>query len=133
MDSVVHFGMPAEDRNRVSDFYSKVFGWTMKQYGPDMGNYLLAHTAETDEQGMLKKPGAINGGFFEKSDRDKVTKLTIAVDDIEAAMKKVVEAGGMIIGGTKPGEPEDMKGLGKFIDFRDTEGNIVNLMQPERK
>ncbi len=133
MDSVVHFNMPVEDRKRVSDFYSKVFGWTMKQYGPEMGNYILAWTAETDEQGMIKKPGAINGGFFEKSERDKVTKLTIAVDDIEAAMKKVVEAGGTIIGGTKPGQVEVSPGLGKFIDIRDSEGNIVNLMQPERK
>ncbi|HTX87110.1 MAG TPA: VOC family protein [Candidatus Nanoarchaeia archaeon] len=133
MDSVVHFNMPATDRKRVVDFYSKVFGWTMKQYGPEMGNYILAHTTETDENGIVKNPGNINGGFFEKSERDNVTKLTIAVDDIEAAMKKVVAEGGTIIGGTKPGQVEVTPGLGKFIDIRDTEGNIVNLMEPERK
>jgi uncharacterized protein len=133
MDSVVHFNMPAQDRKRVVDFYSKVFGWQMKQYGPEMGNYILAHTTEIYQNGMVKKPGNINGGFFEKSERDNVTKLTIAVDDIEAAMKKVVAAGGMIIGGTKPGQIEVTPGLGKFIDIRDSEGNIVNLMQPERE
>ena len=57
MDPVVHFEMPAKDKKRVSDFYSKVFGWNIVQTGPEMGNYLLAQTAETDQQGMVKTPG----------------------------------------------------------------------------
>lgn len=27
MNPVVHFEMPAKDKKRVADFYSKVFGW----------------------------------------------------------------------------------------------------------
>lgn len=131
MNSVIHFGMPASDQKRVADFYATVFGWKMKQYGSEMGNYLLAWTAKTDKDGMIKKLGAINGGFFPKSDRDNSIKLTIAVDDIEEAMKKVVAAGGMIVDGANHGVPENMPGLGKFIDIVDTEGNVVNLMQPE--
>ena len=64
MNPVVHFEMPAKDKKRVSDFYSKVFGWQMQQMGAEMGNYLLAQTADTDEKGMVKTPGAINGGFL---------------------------------------------------------------------
>ncbi len=33
-----------------------------------MGDYILATTTETDGQGMIKEPGAINGGFFKQSD-----------------------------------------------------------------
>jgi predicted enzyme related to lactoylglutathione lyase len=104
----------------------------MKQFGPEMGNYLLATTTDSDEKGMAKKPGTINGGFFTKSEGDKSPKITIHVDDIHDAMKKVEAAGGKVIGGTKPGIPEDMPGLGLFIDVEDTEGNRVSLMQPAR-
>ena len=59
MNPVVHFEMPADDRKRMSDFYSKAFGWKTQQLGPEMGDYVLATTAETDEKGMLRKPGAM--------------------------------------------------------------------------
>lgn len=37
MNPVVHFEMPAEDRKRLSKFYSSVFGWKMQEMGPEMG------------------------------------------------------------------------------------------------
>ena len=49
---------------KTADFYSKVFDWKMNQMGPEMGNYTLAQTTETDENNMVKTPGTINGGFF---------------------------------------------------------------------
>jgi len=30
MNPVVHFEMPAKDRARVSEFYTKAFGWKMQ-------------------------------------------------------------------------------------------------------
>jgi predicted enzyme related to lactoylglutathione lyase len=44
MNPVVHFEMPAEDRKRMADFYTKVFGWKTEQLGEDMGNYVLVTT-----------------------------------------------------------------------------------------
>ena len=125
MNPVVHFGMPAEDGKRVSEFYTKVFGWKMKQYGPDFGNYILVHTAETDENGMIKRSGAINGGFFTKTKDASIPMLTIAVDDIKESMKMVESAGGKIIG-----KIEDMKGIGMFVNIIDSEGNKMSMMQP---
>ena len=52
MNPVVHFEMPAEDRKRMADFYTKVFGWKIQQLGEDMGNYVVATTTESDENGM---------------------------------------------------------------------------------
>src|SRR5207253_528463 len=63
MNPVVHFEMPAEDRNRMSNFYMKVFGWRTQMMGEDMGNYVMATTTEVDQNGHPKSPGAINGGF----------------------------------------------------------------------
>jgi predicted enzyme related to lactoylglutathione lyase len=62
MNSVVHFEMPYDDRERMAKFYQNVFGWQTQMFGEEMGNYVLATTTETDESGP-KKPGAINGGF----------------------------------------------------------------------
>jgi predicted enzyme related to lactoylglutathione lyase len=54
MNPVVHFEIPAEDRNRMADFYTKAFGWKTQQLGEDMGNYVLATTTDSDENGMPK-------------------------------------------------------------------------------
>ena len=64
MNPVVHFEMPADDRKRMADFYSGVFGWKMQMLGEEMGNYVIANTGENDENGRPKMPGTINGGFF---------------------------------------------------------------------
>lgn len=131
MNSVVHFEMPAEDKNRMVAFYESAFGWEMQQMGPEMGDYVVVKTAETDEKGMLKEPGRINGGFFKKSKENQYPSVVIAVEDIRQAMKKVEEAGGKVIGGaTKAGEPDDIPGVGLYVAFFDTEGNRVSLLQP---
>jgi len=100
MNPVVHFEMPAEDRKRMADFYTKVFGWETQQLGEDMGNYILATTTDSDEKGSPKKPGAINGGFFRKTD-DKPAQypsVVIAVDDIREHIKSVEKVRGKLLG-----------------------------------
>jgi len=76
MNPVVHFEMPAKDKKRVSDFYSKVFGWQMTQLGQEMGNYILAGTIPVDENQMAINPGAINGGFLNIKMRTDLMHLT---------------------------------------------------------
>ena len=130
MNPVVHFEMPAEDSKRMAGFYTRVFGWQTKQLGPEMGNYVLVQTTETAENGFPKEPGRINGGFAEKSKDFQSTNLVIGVDDIRDAMNKVTAAGGTVLGGQKPGEPDDIPGVGLYIAFIDTEGNRVGILQP---
>lgn len=124
---VVHFEMPAKDKTRVADFYAKVFGWQMQQMGPEMGNYLMAQTTETDENGMVKTPGAINGGFFEFKDEEGFNSphVVISVEDITKSIEDVKSAGGEI-----SGEIMDIPNVGKYISFKDTEGNRVGMLQP---
>jgi predicted enzyme related to lactoylglutathione lyase len=125
MDPVVHFEMPAEDRKRMSEFYAKAFGWQTQQLGPDMGNYVLVMTTESDVKGP-KKPGAINGGFYSKSDDmlAQFPSVVISVQDIKASMKKVADAGGRVLG-----EPMNIPGIGQSVSFLDSEGNRVSMMQ----
>jgi len=129
MNPVVHFEMPAEDRKRVADFYTNVFGWRTQQFGEDMGNYVLATTTDSNENGRPKKPGAINGGFFQKTD-DKPAQypsVVIAVEDIREHMMNVEKSGGKVLG-----EPMDIPGVGLYVSFFDTEGNRVGMIEPVR-
>lgn len=134
---VVHFEMGYEDRERMKEFYAGVFGWELQQMGAEMGNYVVAHTTETDDKGMTKKPGAINGGFYAKtaSPDSHAPSVVIAVDDIQQAMKDVVAAGGIIKGsmtesGEKTMEPTMIPGIGLWISIQDTEKNRVSMLQP---
>lgn len=127
MNPVVHFEMPAIDRNRMADFYTGVFGWKAQLLGEEMGHYVTVATAETDERGMIKTPGAINGGFYPlTADAPAHPSVVIAVDDIHESMQKVSAAGGKVLG-----EPMPIPGVGKYVSFLDTEGNRVSLLQPE--
>jgi predicted enzyme related to lactoylglutathione lyase len=129
MNPVVHFEMPAEDRKRMADFYTRVFGWQARMLGEDMGNYVVVTTAESDDNGRPRKPGAINGGFFQKTD-DKPSQypsVVIAVDNIKEHMKTVKTAGGKVLG-----EPWDIPGVGLYVSFLDTEGNRASMLQPHK-
>ena len=98
MNPVVHFEMPAEDRKRMSEFYHKTFGWKTEQMGPEMGDYVVVSTSESGEGRLPKKPGMINGGFFQKTDdtMSHAPSVVISVPDIKAHMKKVEAAGGKV-------------------------------------
>ncbi len=126
MNPVVHFEMPAEDKKRMAEFYTKTFGWQTQMLGSDMNEYVLVTTTEPDEKGRPKNPGAINGGFYKKSADmpAQYPSVVIAVGDIKEAMKKVTEAGGKVLG-----EPMEIPGYGLYISFLDTEGNRVSMMQ----
>jgi len=127
---VVHFEMPAIDNKRVSQFYTNAFGWDMQQLGSEMSNYLIAGTSDTDENRMVKTPGTINGGFFQRKDDElnRSPHVVISVDDIEESRKAVEAAGGQIMG-----EKMDIPGIGFYYSFKDTEGNIVGMLQPHNR
>lgn len=130
MNPVVHFEMPVEDRKRMADFYTKVFGWKIQMLGSEMGDYVLATTTDVGKDGRPKNPGAINGGFFPKSDERpaQYPSVVIAVEDIKEHMKEVEKAGGKVLG-----EPWDIPGVGLYVSFIDTEGNRVSMLQPSRR
>lgn len=120
MNPVVHFEMPAEDKSRMRKFYESVFGWHTTQLGPEMGDYVLVDTTETDENRMVKTPGTINGGFYQRQKDDEVPHLVISVDDLDGKIAMVQGAGGKVLG-----DPMDIPGIGRFAMFTDTEGNRV--------
>jgi len=126
MDSVVHFEMPYENRERMAKFYQSAFGWQTQVLGEDMGNYVVVTTTESTDAGPTK-PGAINGGFYAKKPDwpMQYPSVVIAVDDVKRAMAKVTASGGKVLG-----EPMEIPGVGQYVSFVDSEGNRVSMLQP---
>ncbi|MGH8820348.1 MAG: VOC family protein [Rhodoferax sp.] len=126
MDPVVHFELPCDDRNRIARFFERAFGWKMQMFGPEMGNYVVVTTAEKDAKPGAPA-GAIGGGFYTRTPGmpAQFPGIVIAVDDVRAAMKRVTEAGGNVLG-----EPMDIPGVGAYVAFMDTEGNRSSMLQP---
>ena len=128
MNPVVHFESPYEDRERMMKFYSGVFGWKFQLMGPEMGNYAVAQTDETDDKGMLKETNRINGGFYQKTEdvSSHAPSFVIAVEDINAAVEKVKAAGGQIMSA----KPDEIPGVGMWVSCKDTEGTRFSMLQP---
>ena len=80
-----YFEIPVPNAKKSSAFFSQAFGFGSLAYGDD---YI-----EVRDGGVL---GGLNG---DASDRSKAPLIGIRTDDIEAAEKAIVAAGGTI---TKP-------------------------------
>jgi predicted enzyme related to lactoylglutathione lyase len=127
MNPVVHFEMPAENMQRMTDFYTEVFGWQSQMMGEEMGSYVVVTTSETDDKDRPKMPGTINGGFYPKHEGKPpyCPSFVIAVDDINESIKKIERANGKVLG-----DPVEIPGVGTYISFIDTEGNRLNILKP---
>jgi uncharacterized protein len=126
MNPVVHFEIPYENRERIARFYQSAFGWQLQMLGEDMGNYVVATTAQSDAKPGAPA-GAINGGFYQRN-KDwpaQYPSVVIAVPDVKEAMKKITAAGGKVLG-----EPMQIPGIGQYVSFYDTEENRLSVLQP---
>ncbi len=124
---VVHFEMPAKDKDRVKKFYSASFGWDMVQLGEEMSNYILAGTSPVDQNQMHIEKGAINGGFFDYKD-DELNRhphIVIQVENLDESIDAVKNNGGEI-----KTDKMDIPGIGTYVSFTDSEGNVVGMLQP---
>ena len=126
MGKVVHFEIPADDLDRARTFYGKVFGWRIDTMPmPGGGEYTGLTTTAVDEKTMTPtEPGAINGGMMQRDAATPAPVITIDVEDIDAALAKIEELGGMaVLGRQAVGE------MGWAAYFKDVEGNLMGLWQ----
>jgi len=127
-NSVVHFEISYDELDRVKRFYSEVFGWAFQDLGEEMGGYVLVYP--NGDVNEARSADGINGGMMRRSEPGATVGppnafvCTISVDDVEAALMKVEEAGGEveIPAGVVPG-------IGTLAYVRDTENNLVGILQ----
>src|SRR5689334_17599403 len=112
MNGIHHFAINTDDVPATRRFYESVFGWRFTPFGPP-DFYRIA--APDGPIGALQKrreliPGQPTIGF----------ECTIAVEDVDATGRAVVEAGGRIL------MPKStIAGVGHLIFFTDPGGNAV--------
>ena len=119
-NSIVHFGIPADDVGRAKKFYQKALGWKITD--PWKMNYFMVETRTDGEAG-------INGGLMQRKMPGQPFMSYIAVDSIDASCKKVEKAGGVI---AMP-KTEIAPGMGWIAAFKDTEGNIMGFHETPKQ
>lgn len=132
MNRVVHFEIHAADPKRAAEFYHAVFGWDVREWVvpgveiPDENRYWLVTTGPTAEPG-------IDGGILLRrgsapADGQPVNAFvcTIAVSSVDDLLAKAVAAGASVAVSKMP-----IKGVGWVAYIKDTEGNIVGLLQDD--
>ncbi|MGI5819270.1 MAG: VOC family protein [Armatimonadota bacterium] len=124
MDPVTHFEIPVDDMKRAEKFYEDAFGWTA-QAPPGMeGAYAMAMTSETGDDMRPRERGRIDGAFYPREEPDAGTLVTVEVDSIDEALKRVEEAGGEVV------QPKsEVMDYGFYARFRDSEGNLLSLWE----
>jgi predicted enzyme related to lactoylglutathione lyase len=119
---VVHFEVPFDDADRARQFYAEVFNWQITPM-PEM-NYNMVSTGPVSDEGMPSEPGYIGGGMMERQAPATSPVLTIAVDDIDAAVNAIEKHGGAAVG-----EKTAVGEMGFAAYFTDSEGNLLGLWQ----
>jgi uncharacterized protein len=115
-----YFELPADDVTRASTFYRTAFGWQT----PPMGNGgVFALTTAADAMGNPTEPGGINGDIAPRSARLDRPLIMILVDNVEAQLRAVKDAGGQVV---HPAKTEAEFGLVWSV-IRDTEGNHIGV------
>jgi len=126
MDKVVHFEIPVDDAARAKEFYRTTFDWELNDMDMGGGNtYTTVTTTPIDEQSRLPtEPGSINRGLMSRTSDTPVSVITIGVDAIDDALKKIEAGGGSVV------QPRtEIPDMGAFAYFKDTEGNVVGLWE----
>ncbi|MTI87416.1 MAG: VOC family protein [Balneolaceae bacterium] len=119
-NKLTHFAIYVEDIDRASTFYNEVFNWKFNQ--SDQPDFLQITEPDTTEE---KPIGALQHRKYSVAS-EKVIGLecTFTVEDIEAVVRKIKDAGGEIL------MPKtDIPKVGWITKFKDTEENIVCAMQ----
>jgi uncharacterized protein len=109
------FELGVEDAERGRAFYEGLFGWRLGP-GPSGNGFTIATPGV---------PGGIHGG-----DPGASPYVFFAVDDIDAALERVVALGGVVDDLHGGGGEESEARFGRFRLCRDDQGSPFGLHQP---
>ena len=115
--SWVDLGTP--DMDRTVSFYSEVFGWDIPEspVADQTGGYRTASSGGKSVGGVMP---------LMQEGQPPVWSTYVSVDDADATVAKVTEAGGTVIAG-----PMDVMELGRMAVFMDPTGAAVGIWQPK--
>jgi predicted enzyme related to lactoylglutathione lyase len=115
---LTHFAINTDDVDATREFYGSVFGWHFQDYGPPG----FVQIVDDDTRAPI---GAIQRRRQLLDDEPtRGFECTFAVDDIDGARARIVEAGGRILM-----EKFTITDVGHLIAFQDPGGNPVLVME----
>lgn len=117
MPKFVHIDIGADDPERAAAFFRSVFGWSVRKADGPLPYWLIA--TSDDET-------SIGAGIGERSAPWQGTIPTIEVDSLAVYQDKIIAQGGSTLG-----PATHMPGVGDLLTFRDCEGNVFTLLEPE--
>jgi predicted enzyme related to lactoylglutathione lyase len=123
--TIIHFEIPAQDVEKLKQFYEEVFGWKIIQY-PRPIDYWVIQTVPVDSNGMTLRPG-VNGGMFKKQQPEVKPLNYFSVESINDYLTKILRLGGKVIS-TK----QEVPNVGWIAAAEDPEGNLFAIIQPLR-
>jgi predicted enzyme related to lactoylglutathione lyase len=123
---VVHFEIPAGDPEKLSRFYTDLFGWQVQKMPMGETPYYMVSTVETDEQGLPTQPGAINGGIAPRLSPDQKPMNFVEVESVDDYVGKAQGLGATTTMGKMP-----VPGMGWFATLTDPEGNPFGVWQTD--
>jgi len=114
---ICYLEIPAKTAQASADFYSSIFGWTVRRRG--------------DGELAFDDTGGVSGTWVKESDRtpDERTRTYIMVDGIAETLKRIEAAGGRVL---KP-RTEIGPGMGAFAIFADPVGNEFGLYEERHR
>lgn len=114
---ICYLEIPARTAEASADFYSRIFGWKVRQRGD--GNL------------AFDDPAGVSGTWVKESDHtpDERTMTYIMVDVIADTLKQIEAAGGRVLKGRTDIAP----GMGAFAIFADPVGNEFGLYEEPRR
>ena len=120
--TVVHFEIPADDLEKLSKFYNKLFGWKIEKM-PGPAEYYGIETVPVNEKGILAKSG-VNGGMMKRQNPEHKPVNYVAVESVDEYSKRIGELGGKVI------VPKmEVPGVGWWALALDPDGNQFAIMQ----
>jgi len=118
-EGICHVEIPCGDSERISKFFTDVFGWTFSKFGP------ASFFKTNDDKNKMQ------GSLVVTEERIKFGCLLLEVRDISATLEKVKAHGGAVV--KEKHAPIPSIPQNKFAKISDSEGNVWSLFCVEAK
>jgi len=116
MPSLMHFEIPANNVDRAKSFYSKLFGWEIKEL-PGMDYWIITTDGEK----------SVGGGMMKRQNPGQTIVNYMDVPSVDQYVAEVEKLGGKIIF-PKTAVPE----MGYFAICLDTEDNAFGIWESDK-
>ncbi len=115
---VVHFEIPADDVERLRQFYSDLFGWRIET-SPEMPEYALVETGADFPR--------VNGGIMKRRMPEQKPMNFVLVESVTDYAEKAKQLGGQVVVAKT-----EIPNMGYFAVCLDPEGNPIGLFEASR-